>query len=146
MKEQIIYQWNKVVAYFKLAKHKVVGLFTNEVKDELANKSVQQPPTKVMYVKLCAIYEGDLKMQTEQFISVFLLQLQDIDGHEYICPIYAEPNHREAIKISLNQCKPVHMLFDHHNNGGVSIKDDVEVKQDGNNNVVNITSVNKLHS
>ena len=145
MKEKTIYQWNKVVAYFKLAKHKVVGLFTNEVKDELANKSVQQPPTKVMYVKLCAIYEGDLKMQTEQFISVFLLQLQDIDGHEYICPIYAEPNHREMVRTNLNRCKPVHMLFDQHKDGGVSFKDSVEVKHVGNNNVVDITANKNFH-
>jgi hypothetical protein len=143
MKEKIIYQCNKALAYLRLAKKKVINVFTN--KEGLACGQVAPPPNKVTYARLCAIYEGDLKMESEQFISVFLLQFQDIDGHEYICPVYAEPNHREMVRTNLNRCKPVHMLFDQHKDGGVSFKDSVEVKHVGNNNVVDITASKNFH-
>lgn len=143
MKEKIIYQCNKALAYLRLAKKKVINVFTN--KEDLACEQEAPSPNKVMYVRLCAIYEGDLKMESEQFISVFLLQFQDIDGHEYICPVYAEPNHREMVRTNLNRCKPVHMLFDQHKDGGVSFKDSVEVKHVGNNNVVDITANKNFH-
>lgn len=135
MKEQIIYQLTKFWGNVILLSKKVVSKFTGNKQENVETK---QKPLKVMYTRLCAIYEGDMKMENDKFISVFLLQLQDIDGREYICPLYAEPNCRDSVRANLNKCKPVHMLFDQHTDGGVSFKDGIEIKQVGNNNVVDI--------
>lgn len=121
--------WNKVLV--KTAQLWLNFKGINYKKIPAATAATATAPAQVAYARLCAIYEGDMKMDTGQFIRVFLLQMMDPIGHEYICPVYADPNTRDTVRAALTRCKPIHMLFNEDAKGNVSFKTDVEVKDTG---------------
>jgi hypothetical protein len=104
----------------------------NYKKEQAQTAETKSPLPKVSYARLCAIYEGDMKIEGRELIHVFMLQTQTPAGHEYICPLYVEPSNRDVVRKSFNRCQPIHMLFNEDKEGTVTFKKDVEVKETGN--------------
>jgi hypothetical protein len=111
----------------------------------IGHKAQAKTPIQVMYVKLNHIFEGDMKLEEGKYIHVFLLQCEDLDGREYICPVHVEQVHFAHVRNALNKFQPVHMLFNVNPDGDVSVKDNVEIKVESNCKVVNISSAKNKH-
>lgn len=94
-----------------------------------------QTKKNLMYLQSNGIYVGDLKLEENKYIEVFLFYFTDIDGKEYTSPIYVEPHLREVVRKYLSKLKPVHMLFD---KDGVS--KNVSIKNNSNNSVIDINN------
>jgi hypothetical protein len=135
---------SKIKTGFKTVKAKVESVVMPLLGYEqitIGHQAQTKTPIQVMYVKLNHIFEGDMKLEEGKYIHVFLFQCEDLDGKEYICPVHVEQGYFVHVRNALNRMQPIHMLFDVNPNGDVSLKDNVEVKIEGNCKVVDISSV-----
>ena len=68
------------------------------------------PDKKILpfnYLRLVSICEGDIETSQGKFIQSFLLVCRDLDGKEFICPIYCHDNYKENLRKNLSRVKPL---------------------------------------
>lgn len=84
------------------------------------------------YLRLVSVYEGDVEMEPGQYISSFILKLVDLDGREFMCPVYTLENYRDGVRKSLQRIKPLILSqFD----------TEVDVKEGAVSNVIDISEI-----
>ena len=64
------------------------------------------------YLMMVGIYDATVGISAGKQMEVFLLHFSDLEGKQYICPVYADQNNKEGVKKSLRRIKPVPLQID----------------------------------
>jgi hypothetical protein len=63
-------------------------------------------PDLSSYLRLIGVYESDVQVENK-WIHCFLLTMETVVGHKFLCPVYVEPNYVENTKKCLSRLVPL---------------------------------------
>ena len=77
---------------------------------EVVEVQAPNPDKKVLpfnYLRLVSICEGDIETSQGKYIQTFLFVCRDLNGKEFICPVYCHDNFKEGLRKNLSRLKPL---------------------------------------